>query len=335
MPQQGRCAALTGALLTVALTVAGCSAGTGVSAGGAGGPVPSSTASGPAGPSASAGSAAHSSSASSSTPSPPPQLPRGGRQVFPHYRLVGFAGLPGAPALGRLGIGRLGDRVDEIERWGRRYAHGRTPLPVLELIATVVQGSPGADGMYRFHVSDQVIRRVLQVARRHHALLLLNIQPGRAAFLPEVKRLRHWLEQPDVGLALDPEWAVGPGEVPMQEFGHTSGAELNRVSAWVSRLVRRHDLPQKVLVYHQLTGSIVRHPGALEPHPGVAVVQSVDGIGSRADKVATWRKLQKDRPRFVHAGFKLFFEEDQRAGPLMTPRQVLALRPRPEYVLYE
>jgi hypothetical protein len=38
----------------------------------------------------------------------------------------------------------------------------------------------------------------------------------------------------------------------------------------------------------------------------------------------------------VHAGFKLFFTEDTKAGhQLMTPRQVLALRPQPEYVMYE
>jgi hypothetical protein len=37
----------------------------------------------------------------------------------------------------------------------------------------------------------------------------------------------------------------------------------------------------------------------------------------------------------VHAGFKLFFDEDAERGPLMTPRQVLALHPKPEYVMYE
>lgn len=349
MPRRGVRAIRTGVLLTVALALTGCAAG--VEAGGSApatsAPSGSSTSAGrsagagTSGPAPSApGSSRPSSGPSSSAPSPPatkapPQLPRGGRTVFPRYRLVGYAGLPGAPALGRLGIGNLGARVAEIERWGRRYADGRTPLPVLELITTVVQGSPGANGLYNRHISDAVIARFLQAARRNHALLLLNIQPGRAAFLPEVERLRHWLEQPDVGLALDPEWAVGPGQVPMQVFGHTTGTELNQVSAWLSRLVRRHDLPQKVLVYHQLTDSIVRDPQALRPHPGVAVVQSVDGIGDRADKVQTWRRLQKDRPAFVHPGFKLFFDEDRRAGPLMTPRQVLALKPTPEYVLYE
>jgi hypothetical protein len=38
----------------------------------------------------------------------------------------------------------------------------------------------------------------------------------------------------------------------------------------------------------------------------------------------------------VHAGFKLFFTEDRAdGGRLMTPEEVLALRPRPEYVMYE
>jgi hypothetical protein len=40
-------------------------------------------------------------------------------------------------------------------------------------------------------------------------------------------------------------------------------------------------------------------------------------------------------PTGVHPGFKLFHDEDTRSGPLMTPKQVLALRPTPEYVLYE
>jgi hypothetical protein len=44
----------------------------------------------------------------------------------------------------------------------------------------------------------------------------------------------------------------------------------------------------------------------------------------------------KTTPTFVHAGFKLFFTEDRRhGGRLMSPQEVLALKPRPEYVMYE
>jgi hypothetical protein len=43
----------------------------------------------------------------------------------------------------------------------------------------------------------------------------------------------------------------------------------------------------------------------------------------------------KDLPTSIHPGFKLFFDEDARHGKVMTPSQVLALTPEPEYILFE
>jgi len=279
---------------------------------------------------------------SGSRSGPPPaaagrsQLPRGGREVFPRYRLVGFSGAPGSKAFGRLGVGRLDDRVAEIERLARSYRAGREPLPVLELIAVVVQGSSGRDGRYRAFIGDDVVRRYLAAARRHRALLLLNVQPGRAGFADEVRALERWLREPDVGVALDPEWAVGRGQVPGRVFGSTTGAVVDGVSAYLDGLVRAHALPQKVLVVHQLNPRIVSGWDALKRRRGVAVVKSVDGIGSPGAKVSTWKRLVRDLPPTLHPGFKLFFDEDTEGGRrLMTPREVLALRPQPEYVLYE
>ncbi|PID97014.1 MAG: hypothetical protein CSA84_01225 [Actinomycetales bacterium] len=262
-------------------------------------------------------------------------LPRGGTVVFPEHRLVGYAGLPGAPSMGRLGIGDLDERVTEIEQLGLEYAGSRTPLPVLELIATVVHRRPGKDGLFRSRIDEAIVQRHLEAARRRQGILLLNIQPGRAAFLDEVKAWERWLREPDVGLALDPEWAVKAGQIPGRVYGSTTGAELDEIAAWVSDLVATHQLPEKVLLYHQLHTSIVRNPEQLRPHPGVTLIVSVDGIGSPGAKTATWNRVVAVTPPHVHKGFKLFFEEDRRHGPLMTPEQVLALTPRPEYVLYE
>ncbi len=255
--------------------------------------------------------------------------------MFPAHRLVGYAGAPGSPALGRLGVGSLADRVAELPALADSYAAGRRPLPVLELLATVVQAKPGPDGMYRHRLPDAVIEEHLAAARSIQGYLLLGVQPGRAAFLDEVKALERWLREPDVGLALDPEWAVGPRQVPGQVYGHVTGAQLDAVAAYVSALVTAGGLPEKVVVYHQLAPSIVRQPEALGAHPGVALVVSVDGIGAMADKVATWNRVGALAPPHVHRGFKLFYQEDAAQGALMTPEQVLALTPQPEYVLYE
>jgi hypothetical protein len=244
--------------------------------------------------------------------------------------------LTGASTLGRLGTGPLDQRVAELEKRGPAYRAGRDILPVLEVIATVVQGSPGRDGTYRVRINDDQIKIYLRAARRHRALLLLNIQPGRSEFLPEVKAYRKWLTEPDVGIALDPEWAMDPGQVPGRAYGHTTGAELDGVAAYLSDLVQAHHLPEKVLVYHQVARSVVRRESGLRPHPGVAVVKSVDGLGPPGPKVTTYRAVNRTTPKFVHAGFKLFFTEDRRNhGRLMSPREVLALHPRPEYVMYE
>lgn len=289
---------------------------------------------GPSGPQTSSGPTAPS-TPSTHAPAPAPQLPQGGRRLLPEYRLVGFAGAPGSSALGRLGVGSLDDRAREIVRLGPAYAGGRKVMPVLELIATVVQGRPGRDGMYRSRTTDAVIASHLAAARRVKGLLLLGIQPGRASFMDEVRHYARWLAEPDVGLALDPEWAMGPGEVPMRVFGSTTGREIDAVAAYASTVVRQRNLPEKVLVFHQLSPSIVTRERDIRRHPGVVVIKSVDGIGSRAMKTSTWSKLTHQLAPTVQPGFKLFYTEDRKFGPLMTPVQVLALRPQPAYVLYE
>jgi hypothetical protein len=265
-----------------------------------------------------------------------PELPRGGRTLFPTYRLAGFCGHPGSTALGKLGIGDLEARVSEIEQVAAKYARDRAALPVLELIATMVQSKPGQDGLYRLRTESSVIDQHLEAARRHHAYLLLNIQPGRASFLDEVHAYERWLSEPDVGVALDPEWAVGPGQVPGQVFGRVDTSMLNAVGQYVAGLVSAHDLPEKVVVYHQLTPSIVRREHDLKAFPGVAWLKSIDGIGVKADKVETWNRILATTPRpLVHLGFKLFYDEDSKQGPLMTPDEVLALTPQLDYVMYE
>ena len=118
-------------------------------------------------------------------------------------------------------------------------------------------------------------------------------------------------------------------------FGSTTGAELDAVAGYLDGLVTANRLPQKVLVYHQLHVDIVRDELLLTERPGVVLVKSVDGIGAPADKVGTYQRVVATLPPFVHTGFKPFYEEDTRSGPLMTPPEVLGLVPQPEYVLYE
>jgi len=262
---------------------------------------------------------------------PRPELPRGGRDILPRYRVVAYYGAPQARELGILGIGEPDTAVRRLERQARAYERPSRPvMPVLELITVVAAAHPEEGGRYNLRQDDSIIRRYLRAARRAKALLVLDIQPGRSDFFTETTRLRKWLREPDVGLALDPEWRVGDGEVPGNVIGHVDSREINATTAWLDMLTARLDLPQKLLIVHQFTDDMVDE-SLLKPREHLDMVLNADGFGTRPAKVSKYRRFTRQSPGFA-AGFKLFYEEDVR---LMSPRQVLRLRPRPDVVVYE
>jgi hypothetical protein len=265
-------------------------------------------------------------------PPPPPELPRGGRRIFPDFRVVGFYGNPREEQLGVLGIGTPQQVRARLIAQARGYRRETRPvLPMYELISTIVSASPGENGDHTIHMPDSMIRRYLRAARQAKALLVLDVQPGQADFLAEARRLRRWLREPDVGLALDPEWRMAPGEVPGQVIGSVTAEEVNRVSAYVADIVRRHRLPEKLFLIHQFTPDMIEGKERVRRRPGLAVTMNVDGFGSPAQKLDKWRAFTSEAVRF-HDGFKLFYEEDT---DLMSPREVMAMRPRPDLVVYE
>lgn len=276
----------------------------------------------------------------SSVPPPPPavpksELPGGGRTIFPDHVLVGFCGTPGAPALGPL-WNNPEAKGKKLLGYAEQYAAGRKILPVFELIAVVVQGSPGSDGKYRVRILDSVIDQYLRIAREYKGLLLLNIQPGQSDFLTELHAFDKYLHEPDVGVALDPEWAMIKKEKPGLFYGQTTGETINSVIQYLSDIVKQDDLPEKVLVFHRVNAYVVKHESEIQQAPGVVVVESVDGLGPMGAKINTYNFLMHLKAPWIHPGFKLFFDEDTRHGStLMTPKEVLELSPPPEYVMYE
>lgn len=277
--------------------------------------------------------------ASAEPPAPKLELPRGGREIFPKYRLVGFCGTPGAPALGRL-QGNLTARAKDVQGFVEKYeavTKDREVLPVYELIAVVVQGYPGPDKMWRRRVPTSVVDDYLAAARKQKALLLINVQPGHSDFLTELKELEKYLKEPDVGVALDPEWQMKGKQIPGKFYGQTTGAVIDSVADYLAGIVKDSDLPEKALVYHQVNDHVVIEENNIKEHPGVRIIKSVDGLGPMGPKITTYNYLVKNMTTPpIHAGFKLFFDEDTQIGKhLMTPKEVLALKPVPEYVMYE
>ena len=77
---------------------------------------------------------------------------------------------------------------------------------------------------------------------------------------------------------------------------------------------------------------MIRGKEQIHRRPGLAITFNVDGFGGAPIKRAKYREFAAQTPPGFHDGFKLFYEEDT---GLMTPRQVLALQPPPDVVVYE
>ena len=201
----------------------------------------------------------------------------------------------------------------------------------MELVSTVATAAPGDAGLYRDHISFAKIRSYLAAARKIDALLILDIQPGRGEFGPEITRLAPFLREPDVGLALDPEWHVAPDALPGKVIGSTDADVVNAAATYLAKIVRERNLPEKLLIVHRFTDDMIARADRLRQVRGVQTVINVDGFGSTSVKVAKYQSFVHTTPA-MRRGFKLFYKEDVQT---MSPKSVMALSPRPDVVVYE
>lgn len=268
----------------------------------------------------------------SPSPSAIPALPGGGTRVFGHDRfLVAYYGTAGTAALGVLGEREPDQMRERLRRAARPFRRAGERLQlVYELIVTIADRGAGPDGDFSHDISRAAVEQYVGAAHRNGALLLLDLQPGRSGFLPVARRWAWALRHPWVGLALDPEWRVGPRQVPAGVIGHVDAAEINRTSAWLDRLTRRAGLPEKLFVIHQFRTTMVDDIERVRDRPRLAMVLHADGFGTRRQKLATYGVIA--RPRQFTMGMKIFYDEDVRR---FAPRDVRRIRPAVSFVSYQ
>jgi len=263
------------------------------------------------------------------------QLPGGGQVLFPMRRIVALYGTPGAPALGALGQQSLSASIARARKVAAQYASlTRVPvIPAFEIIATVAQASPGKNGLYSYETSVRTLRPWVRAATRAGMFVTLDLQPGRASLLTQAKRYTSLLRLPNVGLALDPEWKLGPGQLPLRQIGSVGIAQVNSVVTWLARLTSRYRLPQKLLELHEFRLTMITGIQRLDTrHRDLAIVINMDGQGAPRTKDQTWQSVVANAPRHVFFGWKDFYVKDT---PMMDPRETIRHQPRPVLISYQ
>ena len=259
--------------------------------------------------------------------------------ILPFHRVVAFYGNYFSTRMGILGElpkdAMLQKLKGELSRWEK--ADTSTPvMPALHYIATTAQQAPGKDGSYRLRMPHREIDRTLEYAKEINALVFIDIQVGLSNLQREMPTFEKYLSMPNVHFGIDPEFSMKGGERPGTVIGTFDAQDINFATEYLAQLVRKHNLPPKILVVHRFTQRMVTNYQNIIKRPEVQIVMDMDGWGEPAKKFNTYRSFIHREP--VHfAGFKLFYKNDVKLPPnrMLTPEELMTLKPRPIYIQYQ
>lgn len=266
-----------------------------------------------------------------------PQVAGGGYAILPSQprRYVAFYGHPATPALGVLGEQTAEEVLPRMRPLLTEYqADGAQVVPAFEIIASIASTEAGTDGAYSIKTPVETLIPLIETAEANQALVLLDLQPGRQDFLSQAMFYQELLKRPSVGLALDPEWRLKPGQVHLHQVGTVDAEEVNTVINWLADLVRGNGLPQKMLLLHMFKNSMITNRELLVDRPEIQVVIHMDGSGVEDAKDWTYRALMRDfEDAFWSWGWKNFFDEDIPGPP--APDRTISKEPSPVFISYQ
>jgi hypothetical protein len=259
--------------------------------------------------------------------------------VLPFNRIVAFYGNLYSKKMGVLGEYPTDEMFkklnEEVKKW-QAADSTITVKPALHYIAVTAQGYPGKGDKYRLRMPFKQIDSIIRMAARINALVFLDVQVGLSNVQEEIPLLEPYLKMPQVHLGIDPEFSMKTGKKPGTVIGTMDATDVNFTIKYLADLVKANQLPPKILVVHRFTQAMITNYKKIKPQPEVQVVMDMDGWGAQSRKLSTYREFISHEP-VQFTGFKLFYKNDFREANsrMMTPEEVLHLKPKPVYIQYQ
>lgn len=262
--------------------------------------------------------------------------------ILPFNRIVAYYGNLYSNRMGALGkwpkkemIPRL---LDEVKKWNEADTVIKS-IPCLHYIAVTAQGAPGKDGKFRYRMPQGQVDTILNWAKEINAIVFIDIQIGLSDLQSEVPYWEKYLSLPNVHLAVDPEFAMNGkgGKKPGTVIGTMAASDINWVGDYLTKLVKKNNLPPKIFMIHRFTQGMVPEAEKIKLHPELQVVMDMDGWGPPDLKKGSYRYWINEKP-VQFTGFKLFYVNDtEKSGQkeMMSREQVLSLKPKPVYIQYQ
>lgn len=259
--------------------------------------------------------------------------------ILPYKRVVAYYGNLYSRRMGILGEFSPDTMLEKLKAQAQQWADADSLIPVqpaLHYIAVTAQSSPGSGGKYRLRMPDKEIDKVLEIAKKIDAIVFLDVQVGLGSLEEELPPLEKYLQLPNVHLGIDPEFSMKNGKRPGTTIGTFDAADINYATSLLTRLVKTHGLPPKILIVHRFTQGMVTNYKSIQLHPEVQLVMHMDGFGVPAKKMNSYKSWITQQP-VEYTGLKLFYKNDVVVGGhLLTPAEVLTkFYPRPVYIQYQ
>ena len=259
--------------------------------------------------------------------------------ILPYKRVVAYYGNMYSKQMGALGEyepKEMWKRLNkEVEAWNA--ADPEIPaVPAVHYIAVVAQASAMKDGKWRLRMPEHQIDSALAIAKMYDALVFLDVQVGLSTVEQEIPQLEKYLLMPHVHLGIDPEFSMKDGTAPGKKIGTFDAEDINFCSEYLAKLVQENNIPPKMLVVHRFTKGMVTNYKNIKLRPEVQIVMDMDGFGRPELKYSTHESyIRKEPVQFT--GFKLFYKNDTKQSPnhLLTPEELMKLKPRPVYIQFQ
>ena len=248
--------------------------------------------------------------------------------------ILAFYGHPRSKNMGILGRYTKEELSEKLNALASEYhaAGGRSIRKAFYIIFGTVW--PGGDiGI----IQESLLKEYIDFALENDILVFIDHQIGRFTPADSLKKMLPWLRYPNVHLALDPEWRTTK---PMQEIGTVSADEINQVQRIMEDYIIENGIPgERLLVIHQFNYRMISNRDKVDSgFSRVRLVHCADGFGPPSMKKSSYAyNAQADN--MPVKGFKLFYNFGiPGAGfdsPLLSPREVFELNPRPYIVMYQ
>jgi len=259
--------------------------------------------------------------------------------VLPFKRIVAFYGNMYSKNMGVLGqyepVAMRKKLMAEVKEW--EDADPATPaVPALHYICVTAQATAGPGGRHNLRMPFSQIDKAIEMAKPINALVFLDIQVGFSTVQAELPLLEKYLKMPNVHFGIDPEFSMKEGSVPGKRIGTFDAADINYVTAYLSALCIKYNLPPKVFVVHRFTKRMLTNYQNIRLRNNVQFVMDMDGWGGPESKKGTYKYFVQAEP-VQFSGFKLFYKNDIKNAPhrMVTKKEVLNLKPVPLYIQYQ